>query len=183
MARRIKRTRTVGAWRSGSAPALGAGGRWFESSRPDITLTSKPVGPESADARVLKRWTAAHHERCPAATSTRVQQPVELVRCRSLPLVENRRTPLHVSGSLAQVRCLRRLSPEFETLCTGSEARCLSTQLNGAQWLLYSFHSGRGRIPRPVGEGFLGLAVIVHRIPPDIIACHAITGARQAIHQ
>ena len=25
----------VGAWRSGSAPALGAGGRWFESSRPD----------------------------------------------------------------------------------------------------------------------------------------------------
>jgi hypothetical protein len=34
------RSESVGAWRSGSAPALGAGGRWFESSRPDHRLRS-----------------------------------------------------------------------------------------------------------------------------------------------
>ena len=32
------KSESVGAWRSGSAPALGAGGRWFESSRPDHRL-------------------------------------------------------------------------------------------------------------------------------------------------
>ena len=33
--REAQRHQTVGAWRSGSAPALGAGGRKFEPCRPD----------------------------------------------------------------------------------------------------------------------------------------------------
>jgi hypothetical protein len=42
--------KTVGAWRSGSAPALGAGGRWFESSRPDIASLQRWVVDTSAAA-------------------------------------------------------------------------------------------------------------------------------------
>ncbi len=37
--REAQRHQTVGAWRSGSAPALGAGGRKFEPCRPDHTAT------------------------------------------------------------------------------------------------------------------------------------------------
>ena len=108
-----------GVAQPGSAPALGAGGRWFESSRPDhFSLAGQPSRPIAADrlAAILPRARAGSLARLPARRSHSPARSARAAGARSAISLGSRRAtiaarPRRARPDVRAVRPRRRRLP------------------------------------------------------------------------